>query len=76
MLTPPTGPGPTRPVVGDPRQSRRPHREVESEGWRGEAEGIKVILAGAGDKRTQIDRQSQKGTSSLGIPATGSGDLE
>ncbi len=26
MLAPPAGPGPTRPVGGDPRQPRRPHR--------------------------------------------------
>ncbi|MEZ0095256.1 tyrosine-type recombinase/integrase [Streptacidiphilus sp. EB129] len=33
--------------------------EAEREGWRGEAEGLKISLAGARDKLAQIDRRSQ-----------------
>ena len=43
--------------------------EAEHEGWLGEAEGLKVSLAGAEDKLTQIDRRSHT-TVDLGIPAT------
>ena len=32
--------------------------EAEREGWRGEAEGLKISLAGARDKLTQIDRRT------------------
>ena len=32
--------------------------EAEREGWHGEAEGLKISLAGARDKLTQIDRRS------------------
>ncbi len=33
--------------------------EAEHEGWVGEAEGLKVSLAGADDKLAQIDRRSR-----------------
>lgn len=43
--------------------------EAEREGWLGEVEGLKVSLAGAEDKLTQIDRRSQASASvSLGMP--------
>ena len=32
--------------------------EAEREGWHGEAEGLKISLAGADDKLAQIDRRS------------------
>ena len=41
--------------------------EAEREGWRGEVEGLKVSLAGAEDKLTQIDRRTGRdGPVSLG----------
>jgi Phage integrase family len=42
--------------------------EAEHEGWLGEAEGLKVSLAGATDKLAQIDRRSHT-TVDIGIPA-------
>jgi hypothetical protein len=43
--------------------------EAEREGWRGEAEGLKVSLAGAEDKLAQIDRRSHDSTTvDLGLP--------
>ena len=43
--------------------------EAEREGWPGEAEGLKVSLAGAEDKLAQIDRRTHH-TTDLGMPAT------
>ena len=45
--------------------------EAEREGWPGEAEGLKVSLAGANDKLTQIDAalRQQATTVQLGMPA-------
>jgi hypothetical protein len=45
--------------------------EAEREGWLGEVEGLKISLAGAEDKLTQIDaaRQRQAGAAQLGMPA-------
>jgi integrase len=43
--------------------------EAEREGWLGEAEGLKISLAGAEDKLTQIDRRSRNGPVELGLPA-------
>jgi integrase len=43
--------------------------EAEREGWPGEAEGLKISLAGAEDKLAQIDRRSRR-TIDLGMPAT------
>jgi integrase len=43
--------------------------EAEREGWLGEAEGLKISLAGADDKLAQIDRRSRR-TADLGMPAT------
>jgi hypothetical protein len=43
--------------------------EAEREGWLGEAEGLKVSLAGAEDKLAQIDRRSRNGPVELGLPA-------
>jgi uncharacterized protein YcbX len=40
--------------------------EAEREGWLGEVEGLRVSLAGANDKITQIDRRTC--TVNLGIP--------
>ena len=42
--------------------------EAEREGWLGEAEGLKISLAGAQDKLAQIDRRSHH-TTDLGMPA-------
>ena len=43
--------------------------EAEREGWLGEAEGLKISLAGAEDKLTQINRRTHH-TTDLGMPAT------
>jgi integrase len=43
--------------------------EAEREGWLGEAEGLKISLAGADDKLAQISRRSRAGTVDLGLPA-------
>jgi integrase len=42
--------------------------EAEREGWAGEAEGLKVSLAGADDKLAQIDRRVRTQPVELGIP--------
>ena len=42
--------------------------EAEREGWLGEAEGLKISLAGAEDKLAQIDRRTSHATD-LGMPA-------
>jgi len=43
--------------------------EAEREGWLGEVEGLKITLAGADDKLTQIDRRTHaQVTLDLGIP--------
>jgi integrase len=42
--------------------------EAQREGWLGEVEGLKISLAGAEDKLTQIDRRSHTPVD-LGIPA-------
>jgi len=44
--------------------------EAEREGWLGEAEGLKVSLAGAEDKLAQIDRRPGNGPVDLGLPAS------
>ncbi len=41
--------------------------EAEHEGWLGEVEGLRISLAGAEDKLTQIERRSST-TTHLGIP--------
>jgi hypothetical protein len=43
--------------------------EAEREGWLGEIEGLKISLAGAGDKLAQIDRRTHGGPFNLGMPA-------
>ena len=43
--------------------------EAEREGWLGEVEGLKISLAGANDKLTQIDRRARRQPVDLGIPA-------
>jgi hypothetical protein len=43
--------------------------EAEREGWLGEAEGLKISLAGAQDKLAQISRRSRPGPVDLGLPA-------
>ena len=45
--------------------------EAEREGWLGEVEGLKISLAGAEDKLTQIDRRSRSGPVDLGLPQPG-----
>jgi hypothetical protein len=48
--------------------------EAEREGWHGEAEGLKISLAGARDTLAQIDRRShQADPVNLGMPAAASG---
>jgi hypothetical protein len=42
--------------------------EAEREGWLGEAEGLKISLAGANDKLAQIDRRPTDQPLNLGIP--------
>jgi integrase len=42
--------------------------EAEREGWHGEMEGLRISLAGAEDKLTQISRRTAT-TSDLGIPS-------
>jgi hypothetical protein len=45
--------------------------EAEQEGWHGEAEGLKISLAGARDKLAQIDRRSAPaGPVTIGMPAS------
>ncbi|MEV2273574.1 hypothetical protein [Nonomuraea africana] len=45
--------------------------EAEREGWLGEAEGLRVSLAGAQDKLIQLDRGHGQHTAvDLGIPTT------
>ena len=52
-----------------PDPAQRPRiAEAEREGWLGEAEGLKISLAGAQDKLAQIDRRSHH-TTDLGMPA-------
>ncbi|MEY9930750.1 hypothetical protein ABH926_005397 [Catenulispora sp. GP43] len=41
--------------------------EAEREGWLGEVEGLKVSLAGAEDKLTQLDRRDLHSVD-LGMP--------
>ena len=43
--------------------------EAEREGWLGEAEGLKISLAGAEDKLAQIDRRTRPAAIDLGMPA-------
>ena len=44
--------------------------EADREGWLGEAEGLKISLAGANDKLAQIDRRTRTpGPVGLGMPA-------
>ena len=43
--------------------------EAEGEGWLGEVEGLRISLAGANDKLTQIDKHTNTtGTADLGMP--------
>ena len=42
--------------------------EARREGWLGEIEGLKISLAGADDKLTQIDRRARRQPVNLGIP--------
>ncbi len=42
--------------------------EAEREGWLGEAEGLKISLAGADDKLAQIDRRTNSQPVDLGVP--------
>jgi hypothetical protein len=44
--------------------------EAEREGWHGEAEGLKISLAGAQDRLAEIDRRSAPaGPVTIGMPA-------
>ena len=47
--------------------------EAEREGWLGEVDGLKISLAGATDKLTQLDRRTTASTTvDLGLPGIGS----
>ncbi|POX63157.1 hypothetical protein C3492_13535 [Streptomyces sp. Ru62] len=64
-------------------QRSRPHRitgsapaggldriaEAEREGWLGETEGLRVSLAGAESKISQVDSAASPGPVRLGLPA-------
>ena len=41
---------------------------AEHQGWRGDAEGLKISLAGAEDKLAQISRRTRSGPVDLGLP--------
>jgi hypothetical protein len=43
--------------------------EADREGWLGEAEGLKISLAGANDKLAQIDHHGSRQLVNLGFPA-------
>jgi hypothetical protein len=62
-------PRPASPHRRDPRQPHRRITEAEREGWLGEAEGLKISLAGAEDKLAQIDRRTRPAAVDLGMPA-------
>jgi hypothetical protein len=48
--------------------------EAEREGWHGEAEGLRISLAGAEDKLAQIDRRSEPARPvAIGMPRGGRG---
>lgn len=48
--------------------------EAEREGWHGEAEGLKISLAGARDKLAQIDQHSRSAVPvNMGMPASSTG---
>ena len=58
----------------DPRNLIARIAEAEREGWHGEAEGLKISLAGARDKLAQIDRRSHPAAPiNVGMPAFTSG---
>ncbi|MFF3468489.1 hypothetical protein [Streptomyces sp. NPDC002619] len=42
--------------------------EAEGEGWLGEIEGLRISLAGAESKISQIDASSPSGLVNLGLP--------
>ncbi|WP_405675566.1 hypothetical protein OG292_07955 [Streptomyces sp. NBC_01511] len=42
--------------------------EAEREGWLGEMEGLRVSLAGAEEKLTQLDRRPSRVVVDLGVP--------
>ncbi|WP_199745495.1 hypothetical protein [Amycolatopsis sp. WAC 04182] len=46
--------------------------EAEREGWRGEAEGLRVSLAATRDKLAGLDERAKRATTvTLGLPAFG-----
>ena len=59
-----------RPRIAEIRDNlTAPISEAEHQGWLGEVEGLKISLAGANDKLTQIDRRARRQPVDLGIPA-------
>jgi hypothetical protein len=63
---PPSGPASPRSATTSSPAPPKPNRR----GWHGEAEGLKISLAGARDKLAQIDRRSaHAGPVTLGMPA-------
>lgn len=44
--------------------------EAEREGWLGEMEGLRVSLAGAEEKLTQLERRPSRVVVDLGIPVS------
>ena len=71
VLTPEAGPRPAQPAEEIRGNLHDRIAEAEREGWLGEIEGLKVSLAGTGDKLAQIAaslrRQGQ--AVQLGMPA-------
>ena len=64
-------PGPAqRPRIAEIRDNLTARiAEADREGWLGEAEGLKISLAGAQDKLAQIDRRAKTAsTVDLGMP--------
>ena len=43
--------------------------EARTEGWLGEIEGLRISLAGAESKISQIDTKSPGGPANIGLPA-------
>lgn len=68
MLPPSDRPGPARPPRGDPRQPDARIAEAEREGRLGEIEGLRVSLAGAEDKLTQIEKHTTLAAIDLPTP--------
>ena len=68
LLAPQAGPCPTAPAGGDPGEPHRPHRRVRTRRLaRRDRGGLRVNLAGAEDKRAQIDARKARNKVNLPI---------